>query len=130
MPTKPKPKSKPTARKSATRGGRAATAPPVRRPRQTSIPGTAGPRIPELDAAAEAYVEVRDMRMGWTKKETEAQGTLLTCMTKHGLHAYRLEDGGDPMLVTIVEGKAKVSVRKEKPAAAPSDETDGEEAGE
>jgi hypothetical protein len=124
--TKAQRKPKPTTRKPAAR----AATPPSRRPRQLSVPGTEGPRIPELDAAAEAYVDVRDTRMGWTKKETAAQGTLLTCMTKHGLHAYRLEDGGDPMLVTIVEGKAKVSVRKEKPAAAAPDDEDGDREGE
>lgn len=111
--TKPKPKARKPAR-------RAAAAPPPRRPRQTSIPGTEGPRIPELDQAAEAYVDVRNERMGLTEREVAARSGLVATMRKHGQTVYRV-DGEEPLIVTLLEGEAKVQVRKEKAKRAEED---------
>lgn len=109
MPTKTR--SKKARRSAPTRPARAP------RPRQTSIPGTEGPAIPEVDRAAQAYVDIRDSRMGLTEQETVAQATLLTVMRKHTLTVYRLDMGDGPMLVSVNEGQAKVSVRKVKEKA-------------
>ena len=108
MATKPKPKHK---------ARRPVRTPPPRRPRQTSIPGTEGPRILELDRAAEAYVDVRNERMELTEREVAARSGLGATMRKHGQTVYRV-DGDEPLIVTLLEGEAKVQVRREKPKAA------------
>jgi hypothetical protein len=46
-------------------------------------------------------------------------------MRKHGQTVYRV-DGDEPLIVTLLEGEAKVQVRKEKPKPATGDA--GEEA--
>ena len=107
MPTKTKPKPKPKARKPAPPAARAA------RPRQLTVPGTDAPKYPDVDEAADQYVEVRDSRMALTKRETAAQATLLATMQGRGLTVYRLETEDGNLLVTV-EDERKVHVRKER----------------
>lgn len=104
-------KTKPPRRAGRSRVHRTNTGP---RPRTPHLPGLAPRVIREIETAAERYVEVPDRRMAATKSETEAQLTLLTVMRKHNLTTYRLGDAEDPLLVQVVDGKTKVSVRKVK----------------
>lgn len=87
---------------------------------QTQIPGTTQKAIPEIDAAAEAYVDVRNKRMKLTVKEVEAQATLVAAMQKHKLEAYRCTSTDEPLDVTMVS-LLKAKVR------APKDEEPGED---
>ena len=91
--------------------------------KQATIPGTNQKAIPEIDRAAEAYVEIRDKRMKLTTKEVEAQATLVAAMQKHTLTAYRCTSTDDPLDVTMVTvNKAKVRAPKDE------DEAEGDEA--
>lgn len=81
--------------------------------KQTLIPGTEQKSIKEIDDAAEAYVEIRDKRMALTKKEVEAQATLVAAMAKHNLTAYRCTSTDDPLDVTLVS-KTRAKVRGPK----------------
>jgi hypothetical protein len=78
--------------------------------RQTALPGMERKEIPEVNDAAEAYVEARDKRMALTEKEVEAKDALLTVMTKHKLQVYKDESASPPLVVTVLQGEAKVKV--------------------
>jgi len=85
--------------------------------KQTTIPGTNGKAITEIDRAAEAYVDIRDKRMKLTTKEIAAQATLVAAMQKHKLSAYRCTSTDDPLDVTLVSiSKAKVKSPKDEEA--------------
>jgi hypothetical protein len=81
--------------------------------KQLAIAGTETKGNKEVEAAAEAYVEVRDERMKLTEKEVEARDTLVRVMEKHKLDVYRDENVDPPLLVTLEPGVAKVKVRRE-----------------
>jgi hypothetical protein len=79
-----------------------------KKPRQQSLKGMEPVDIPELTAAAEDYESAMLERVKLTKKESEAQATLLEVLKKHKRIAYRTPDG---LMVTLKPGtpKAKVS---------------------
>jgi len=85
--------------------------------RQLRIAGTGGAAIKEIDRAAEAYVSVRDERMGLTKKEVEARDALMAAMDKYKKTEYRDDDAVPPLYVEITEGETKVKVSKVKDGA-------------
>lgn len=83
--------------------------------KQLRVPGTEHPdRNPAIEAAAEAYVEVRNERMGLTEREVQAQGKLLLEMEKAGLSTYRCDD--QDYIVELSDTK-KAKVRKIKEPA-------------
>lgn len=98
---KPRPRTRPTAPA------------PARRPRSPHLPGLEPVVIPELDRAAEAYLETRNARMKLTEQEVQEREALVATMRKHKQSVYRVEDGGDPLIVTLTE-TAKVQVRRAK----------------
>ena len=102
--TKAQRKPTPTPRKPAARAPR---------PRQPSLPTLDAPKHPDVERAADAYVEIRDSRMDLTKQETAAQATLLAAMQGHALTVYRLDTDEGTLLVTV-EDESKVHVRKER----------------
>lgn len=82
------------------------------RPKQNDLPsiegeGVAPKRIKEIDVAADNYVEVRDTRMTWTKKECDARDKAVALMQKHGLAAYQYGDHE----VKLKTGKLSVKVK-------------------
>lgn len=85
---------------------------PKRTPRQKRLPGTEDPEIEELEAAAEAYAEVRDERMELTKQEVSTQAELLKLMKKYDKKTY-VHDGYDLKLVAEKE-KVRVRIKKDK----------------
>jgi hypothetical protein len=92
------------------------------RARQTTIPGTTAPTVKAVESAAEVYVDVRDERMGLTKREVQAREKLIAVMKTHGLTVYRLPaDDGEGALIVTVSDESKVTVRKEKPKAGARD---------
>jgi hypothetical protein len=91
--------------------------------KQSTIPGTTPKAIPEIDAAAEAYVEIRDKRMKLTTKEVEAQAVLVAAMEKHGLTVYRCTSTDETLDVTMVtKTRAKVRGPKDEDADDEGDE--------
>jgi hypothetical protein len=78
--------------------------------KQKPLPGMERKSFPEVDSAAEAYVEVRDKRMKLTEKEVEAKDALLEVMSKHNLVVYKDESVAPPLIVTVTPGDAKVKV--------------------
>jgi hypothetical protein len=85
--------------------------------KQMDIPGTERPKIKEIEAAAEAYVDVRDKRMKLTEKEVTAQTALVAAVVAHtaelslnskGEFIYRY---GDDEEVVLKQGKKKAKVR-------------------
>lgn len=95
--------------------------------KQLEIAGTERQREPEIDSAAEAYVEQRDKRMKLTEKEVTAKEALIAVMKKHKLEVYRDDSVSPPLVVTLVPGKDKVKVT-EADAANEGEETDEEAA--
>lgn len=78
------------------------------RAKQAEIPGTERPKVAEVGAAAEAYVDARDKRMKLTDKEKGAKDALVAVMKKHSLSVYR--DDSASLVVTLVQGKDGVKV--------------------
>lgn len=80
-------------------------------------------KIVEVEEAAEAYREVRNKRMDWTVKESEAQAELDAVLEKHGIRKYiYVDDEGDEQEAYVPETKPKAKVRKVKQAKAKADE--------
>lgn len=77
--------------------------------KQSYIPGTEPPSIPEIDAAAEEYVRHRDRRMAALIEEIGASKTLLELLIKHNLRSYDYE--GKTVRINDIR---KVSVKKIK----------------
>jgi dissimilatory sulfite reductase (desulfoviridin) alpha/beta subunit len=99
--------------------------------KQEQLPGVGPKRIKEIEAAAEEYVQARDTRIAWNKKEAEAKKNLADLINKHGVEAYEydveLETEQDGKKVTKdvhrtveYEGEPKLKVRstvQEEPEA-------------
>lgn len=91
--------------------------------KQPKLPGTENPdRIDALEALAARYVDVRDERMGLTKKEVEAKTLLAEEMKKRGLTKYACDtDDLDVVILPAKEGKLKV-IRRDEADAGGDDE--------
>lgn len=77
---------------------------------------------PAIEAAAAAYVAVRNERMELTKREKELKETLLAVVVEAKVERYDyIDDEGETMRVAV-KTKHKVTVRK-----ASSDGADGDE---
>ena len=83
------------------------------RPKQAFILDTGPVSIPEIDVAAEAYVDARDARMRKTKDEIAASAVLLATMKSHDLRQYEYE--GKVVRVTGIE---KVKVKRAEQESA------------
>lgn len=81
------------------------------RKKQTFIPGTEPESHPDIDRAAELYVDARDERCRLSKEEAEAQDNLLETMLKHGLSTYEF-DG--KIVVALSKTKIVVKTKKDK----------------
>lgn len=82
--------------------------------RQTEVPGTETPSIPEIDDAALEYREVRDKRMDLSKKEKAARDHLAGMLEKHGVELYRfITEDDEHLKVEVVHTKIKIRVRKD-----------------
>lgn len=61
------------------------------KPKQQHFEGMEPPRVPELDAAIEYYVELRDQRMALTKDEVQQRTKVEELLKANGLSEYRNE---------------------------------------
>ena len=89
--------------------------------KQGELAGMESPSYPEIDAAAEHYVEQRDKRMKLTEKEKVAKDVLIAAMEKQGVQIYRDLTASPPLLVTIL---TKHNVAVEQQVAGPDEELD------
>lgn len=71
------------------------------------LPGMEPERCPELESLAEAYVRLRDERMGVLKKEIAKRDLLTAKMKEKGHKSYEF----DGKVITL-EAKEKVTVRQ------------------
>lgn len=78
---------------------------------QQYIEGTAPPRIPELDAAAEKYEEGRDERMEASKIEVERKTKLIELMHKFELKQYVIPGTDPPREIVLIPEGETVKVR-------------------
>lgn len=76
------------------------------RTKQGHLKGMEPPSIPEIDAAADAYVKARNARVAKTETETETRLVLQAAMKSHKLTAYQY-DGK----IVLVATNEKVSVK-------------------
>lgn len=86
--------------------------------KQSMIPGTETPSIPELDALADQYVNLRDARLELLRDEVNKRDLLAILLKKHGLSVYCYGDN-----VVEVKNSEKIRVRK----AAFQEDDSGEE---
>lgn len=94
------------------------TAKKTSRPKQGVIPGAERKRHPDIEAAAETYVEHRDIRVAATQDEVKSKQHLMAMMKKHDETMYDYEDeDGEPKRIELVEVSESVKVRKRKIAA-------------
>lgn len=77
---------------------------------------------PDITAAAEEYVKIRDKRMKLTQQEVDRREVLRDVMAKHKLEVYEDVDVG--LRVEIVNGDSKVKVKRlaDDPAGEGSEE--------
>jgi len=94
---------------------------PKKRVKQGHLAGMEPPSVPEIDAAAESFVEVRDERMSLGKTEKERKAILHALMKKNGMTSYEY-DGKK----VEIESKEKVRVRKAKEGEDGHDHEDDE----
>src|ERR1700759_4183562 len=93
--------------------------------RQQELAGMERDSIPEINAAAEAYVKARDKRMKLTEEEVDAHDDLVEAMKRHKVRVYKDTEADPPLIMTRtsteVVGKVKVSI-----AAKARKEADGD----
>ncbi len=98
------------AKKAKPANGEAEAKPKGRRAKQGFLPDMEPPSIPEIDAAADAYVDARNTRMAMTETEVERRTLLMGLMKQHKLANYEY----DGKTVSIVaDEKCKVKTKKE-----------------
>lgn len=78
--------------------------------KQTEFPGMEQESIPEIEKAAEQYVEDRNARMLCLEDELKSKSKLLELMQVHGLTQYKF----DGKIVKRVPGEDNVKVRTVK----------------
>lgn len=79
-------------------------------PRQKRLPTMEDPKIEELEAAAEEYVDIRDQRMALTPEEHRLQTELLGLMHKHNRVSY--VHAGCEIKVIVTDEKVRVKIAK------------------
>ena len=93
------------------KGPRKQATPRKTKPRNRPLPGMDDPVIQEIEDAAEAYAEDRDVRIAKTTLETASHDALLAVMAKHGRQVYKRNG----ITATVSQGKTKVKVKIEEP---------------
>lgn len=103
-----------------------------RLPKQKTLPGMQDRRVVALENAALKYADVRDERMGWTKKEVEAKKRVQDLMHTQGRKHYSranieisLEPEDEKVIVRVRDREQAQDV--DEPAKAPIEEPEDEE---
>ena len=86
----------------------------LKKPKQSRLPGMEDAAIQELEAMAEEYAEVRDERIGLSKREGDMQDDLLALLKKHKKTEYHHLDVH--IWLVAVDEKVKVKIGELKPA--------------
>lgn len=85
--------------------------------KQRFIEGTEPVSIPEIDKAAEEFVEIRNRWQAQGEEMNASNDLLRELMQKHGLTEYRF----DSMLVKVEKGKERAKVNRIKETASDSE---------
>lgn len=81
-------------------------------PKQTEIPGTEVKVPPDVQARADAFIELWDERAKLRKPEAEARTSLIETMREHEIGVFKMLDG-DGNEITITAGEKKtIAVRR------------------
>ncbi len=81
--------------------------------KQMQIPGTERKTVAEVEAAAEAYREVRDERCELSKRERQKKLELLEVMKANKVKKYKYDDEhGEEIMVSLDDREPDVSVKK------------------
>lgn len=80
--------------------------------RQQVIPGTERKSDPDVEAAAERYIEARDERMKCSKTEKQAKLELIATLQSRRIKKYKFDDAEGEELLVAIEDKLDVTVRK------------------
>lgn len=83
------------------------------RGKQGELKGLERQSFPDIDKAAEEYVEVRDQRMLLTEQEVLKKQTLLRICREHKVSTYKNEAHDPPLIVTVEKGDYSVKVSKQ-----------------
>jgi hypothetical protein len=95
----------------------------AKRLKQQIIPGAELPKIVAIERAAEEFVEVRNERMGLTKKEKEARLVVEALMREHELDSYEF----DGQIINIEKtAKAVVRVKKDPESNGDGENVEGD----
>jgi predicted subunit of tRNA(5-methylaminomethyl-2-thiouridylate) methyltransferase len=95
----------------------------TKKARQKPLPGMGKRIIQDLQDAALSYAEVRDERMGLSKREGELKADLLRLMHKHKKTEYSYNG----VTVTLVIEEETVRVRVRSPKEDDEEESESEE---
>lgn len=108
-------------------------------PKQTYIPGTEPPSIPDLDDAMEVYQDIKGRRCALTAKETEAKQSMVALAKAHADKIGKDSNGvlkykSDHLVLVIAPKDEAVSVKPVSDddedvtvGSAPKDNTEGEQ---
>jgi hypothetical protein len=96
------------------------------RGRQKDLPGIERESIPEINAAAEAYVKARDKRMELTKEEVATHEALAETMKRHKVKVYKDSDADPPLIMTLTSTEVVVKVKVSVAPKDPEPAADGE----
>ncbi len=127
------------AKKAPDTGAESPTEEPAAHPRhkQTYIPGTEPPSIPDLDDAMEIYQDIKGRRCALTAKETEAKQSMVAIAKAHAKEIGKDGDGvlkykSDHLVLVIAPKDETVSVKPVSDdegvtvGTAPKDTTEGD----
>lgn len=94
-----------------------------RLPRQKALPGMQDSKILVLERAALKYADVRDERMGWTKKEVEAKKRVKDLMHEQNRTRYSRGNIEIELVPEDEHVRVRVHAREQgEPAEAPVEE--------
>jgi hypothetical protein len=82
--------------------------------KQAELAGFERKRIPEIDKAAERYVQVRDARMELTKDEVKAKAALIQACVKNKVDKYLDTSVSPPLEVEVKPSELDVKVKQRK----------------
>jgi hypothetical protein len=94
-------------------------------PRNQNLPGIEG-AIPELEAAAADYADIRDKRIALNAREANLKAEVLGLMHQHGKTIYQR----DGITITVVSEEETVKVKVKRPRDDDDDQDGTADTGE
>lgn len=95
--------------------------------RQTQIPGTERPAVPELDSLCEPYAAALYERMELQRSEKDLKKQILERMKQLKRSSYTFFDDEDNEYEFEIESTKKLKVRRKRPDSGGGEASDGDE---